>query len=186
MKNFINMALSVGLAIAIVGGGIYLMSKSSQWAPAKAPTPILGNAMPGTQMNHPQTAMAPQTSAQASGQSPIIKCVVNGKTTYSDQPCANGIRQQQVELHDSNGIVSPNAATVQAARQRIQAEMQTEATAVSTTSTGKQADPFICSALSAEINSIDAATRNRLDAYEMQRLRIRREEVRTQQFRSGC
>jgi hypothetical protein len=184
MKNFISMAISACLAIAIVGGGIYLMSTSTEGTAVKVPVPE--NVSVSTRVNNRDTYPAQPMSPSVNAGSTITKCIVNGKTTYSDQPCAPGIRSQTVELHDSSGVVSPNAATVQAARQRIQAEMATEVIAVSTVSTGKQGDPFACAALSTEINSIDAATRNRLDAYEMQGLRIRREEVRTQQFRLGC
>jgi hypothetical protein len=37
----------------------------------------------------------------------ISKCLVNGRTMYSNDGCPDGAKQQAVALHDSAGIVSP-------------------------------------------------------------------------------
>lgn len=184
MKNFISILLSGGLALGIVGGGVYLMARSTNGIALrvlKPETPAPGNPAIGR-----QTTQSDEMAEPPAAQGGIIKCLAHGKTSYGDQPCEHGAKTQQVEIHDTHGVVSPNAATIRAARQRIEAQMPTQAVAASTTAPTKTADPFVCDALSNEINYIDAETRNRLSGEAMQQYRIRREQVRTQQFRAGC
>jgi hypothetical protein len=44
---------------------------------------------------------------------PVInKCIVNGKTIYSDEKCPRNAKQEEVEIHHAAGIVSPDRETV--------------------------------------------------------------------------
>lgn len=64
--------------------------------------------------------MAPAAAQDASG---IYKCVVAGKTTYSDKVCGKPGTIAEVEIHHTKGVVSPDRQTVADTRARIQDQM---------------------------------------------------------------
>jgi len=85
----------------------------------------------------------------------------------------------------SGGFVSPDQQTIAATRARIDEDIQRPgnvATTGRTTANNNQACPY----LEAEINAIDAASKQGQDWRSQERLRIRREKVRTDQYRAGC
>ena len=53
----------------------------------------------------------------------IYKCVVAGKTTYSDKLCGKHGSVAEIEIHHAKGVVSPDRQTVADTRARIQDQM---------------------------------------------------------------
>lgn len=189
MKNPLSMTISLLLATGIVGTGIYVMSRSvSDISPKVGAAKMAGKSENLTVEHFKPDASGTETmEAHPALSSGIVKCVENGKATYSNQPCGTNSKTQFVDLHDTHGVVSPTAEQVAAADRRIEArKYESGPSVVSSTSTAPQRNYFTCAALSSQINSIDEATRNRMDAYQMQELRIQRSAARTQQYRQGC
>ena len=64
--------------------------------------------------------VAPALAQEASG---IFKCVVAGKTIYSDKVCGKPGSIAEVEIHHAKGVISPDRQTVADTRARIQDQM---------------------------------------------------------------
>ena len=62
-------------------------------------------------------------SASAQEGSGIYKCVVAGKTIYSDSVCGKPGSVAEVEIHHAKGVVSPDRQTIADTRARIQDQM---------------------------------------------------------------
>jgi hypothetical protein len=52
----------------------------------------------------------------------INKCLVNGKTIYSDRACPSNAVRKSVEMHHAEGIISPDRDTVEDTIHRIEDE----------------------------------------------------------------
>ena len=63
------------------------------------------------------------TSVSAQEGSGIYKCVVAGKTIYSDTVCDKAGAVAEVKIHHAKGIVSPNRQTIDDTRAKIQDQM---------------------------------------------------------------
>ena len=64
-----------------------------------------------------------RTPAFAQERSSIYKCIIAGKTTYSDNVCGKPGSNAALEIHHARGIVSPDRQTVADTRARIQDQM---------------------------------------------------------------
>lgn len=62
-------------------------------------------------------------SASAQESSGIFKCVIAGKTTYSDKACGKPGSAVEIEVHHAKGVVGPDRQTVADTRARIQDQM---------------------------------------------------------------
>ncbi|NKI72250.1 hypothetical protein GN109_22750 [Collimonas pratensis] len=185
MKNIVSMAVSMTLAIAIVGGGIYLMSNSTHDIKTKSnPAKIeIQAAKHAAALETAQTARVMQRGE-------IVKCESGGKATYSDTPCPTSSHTETVAIHESSGgFVSPDKDTIADTRARIQAEikrpgfvaMAGESSPALTSNTQGQ-----CYYLAEEIKSIDSASNQRQSGWSQDQLRLRRLDVRNRMYRLGC
>jgi hypothetical protein len=190
MKNLVSMAVSATLATAIVGGGIYLMSKSTYDIKTQpGPTQIEPQAAQATTDDY---GIAPETQTNTGALQPseIVKCESQGKTTYSDAQCPTSSHTAAVTIHEtSGGFVSPDQQTIADTRARIRADIQQpgfvamagESTPKITSNTQGQ-----CYYLADEIKAIDAASNIGQSWESQQQLRTRRLDVRNRMYRLGC
>lgn len=139
----------------------------------------------------------------------IHKCIVNGKTVYSDEKCPSNSVRKPVELHHASGVVSPDRATVEDTMNRIRDENWVNAvpgrSITRTTTRGghttirtvdnplPQAAPYpvnnkkaTCDAISARIDELDSWARQPRSAQSQDWIRQEREKERTEQFRLRC
>ncbi|MGZ9709572.1 hypothetical protein ACXX82_01965 [Glaciimonas sp. GNP009] len=182
--------ISFALALGVVSALFWVMSTSinlpqkdkPQPSPQTTDTPSKASLAPNNPPNR-----EPNQTIQSDQQNQIYKCRTNNRASYSDQKCGDTQRTTTVNIHEtSGGFISPDPHTIADTRAKIRTEMQQPgATAIVSDSTTNN-PPYECTYLAAEINAIDAASRERHTGQEQQRLRLRREEVRTREFRLGC
>lgn len=128
----------------------------------------------------------------------IYKCIEKGKTTYSESPCkGNDYQSNRFEVVDDRvGTVSPDRATINATRARIQAEMNpapaaagTTRTTVTTTTTTRSNTPtrdYQCDGLAREIADIDSSARQARDRWWQDHLRERKRNAQQKQNDLKC
>jgi hypothetical protein len=139
----------------------------------------------------------------------IFKCLVNGKTVYSDKPCARNAVRKPIELNHAAGIVSPDRDTVTDTVNRMYDERWVNAVpgrsiTRTTTRNGNTATNTInnplpipiaapysdkeaqCQAFSTRVDQLDAMARHPQSGRTMDWIRQQRLEARNEQFRSGC
>lgn len=112
-----DVCISIVLGIAIVCGGLWLLARSMSIS-----TPAMQKAAPpsGTIPDRPKASHLANRQPEGTENAPeavhpraahgIMKCIVNGKTIYSDTECPAGAQTETVVLHDSGGIISPPKA----------------------------------------------------------------------------
>lgn len=190
MKNIASMAVSMTLAITIVGGGLYLMSNSTYDVTTRKER--AQQELTSVHSESEDHAAPAEVQQQAAGVQPgqIVKCQSGGKAIYTDQPCPGSTHMETVQIHEtSGGFVSPDKVAIADARARIDAEikkpgfvaMAGESTPVLTSNTQGQ-----CYYLAEEIKSIDSASNIRQSGWSQEQLRLRRLDVRNRMYRLGC
>ncbi|PUA18682.1 hypothetical protein [Glaciimonas sp. PCH181] len=201
-NDLISRIVSLVLAIGIVTGIVWMMSKSIVFPEkVKTPTPAASEPMPSSAKNNayspPPNTDPARTFSQELPQPPqaaqsgqIYKCESNHKATYSDQKCLSTEQTTTVKIRESSGgFVSPDQQTIAETRERIRLGMSDPGAAVIT---NKRVSGMTnnmqgqCYYLANEIDVIDATSRHRLTGQEQQRLRIRRGDIRARQYRLGC
>lgn len=139
----------------------------------------------------------------------INKCVLNGKTVYSDQTCPGNAVKKPVELHHAAGIVSPDRDTVTDTINRIQDENWVNAvpgrsktrttTRQGNTTTHSFDNPLpaqatapinnkksVCDAISARIDQLDSMARQPQSGSGQDWIKQEKTRERTEQFRLSC
>jgi hypothetical protein len=139
----------------------------------------------------------------------INKCLVNGKTIYSDRACPSNAIRHSVEMHHAKGIVSPDRDTVTDTIHRIEDESWVNAvpgrsitrttTRQGKTTTSTLDNPsrtraklshdnkqVICGAISSRIDQLDAMARQPQSASGQDWIRQEKEKERTEQFKLSC
>lgn len=111
--------------------------------------------------------LASSVHLMASADSTIYKCMVKGKTIYSESPCSVGTtKQQRMDIQDEYmGNVTPDRQTIEGARARIRAGMQTEAVGFSTDAP-KRKNTTTCKNLEQHIANLNARSRQPLSGWE--------------------
>jgi multidrug efflux pump subunit AcrB len=117
-----ELAMCFFLACSVVLGAIWILSESVLPTPTHSQIDIDTRAQEQAYLSHPvgeQNQALPSVFDDSqvaketlSNQGMLIKCVSNGKTTYSDEGCPTGAKVQQVKVHDSSGVVSPPKETL--------------------------------------------------------------------------
>lgn len=172
--------------LLVVTGLLYLGYKSADWWNEQAvknrqvvSTP---NALPPPHQAQPQQSeQTPQTN---SGARIIAKCVINGKTTYSDGACAQGAAASQVVTKADHNLVAGLTQEQMATVKRIDAQA---ATAITIT----QNSPVVtntaeCKALDVHIAHLDAMARQPQEAQVQDWIKERRKTARDRQFAIRC
>lgn len=177
---------------------LFVLYQGADWV-LKQRTPIItrpAETSPAPQTPHsPQTPAtepfsAPQTSPQDDNASapPIVKCVVNGKTSYGDAPCAQGAVSSQLKTrrdHNLMAAVRPqnvlNAAPTEE-HHAPRSPVAQNSPAVDTAAL-KKAE---CKALDARIEQLDSMSRQPQGASTQDWIRDERKKARDKQFRLLC
>ena len=132
---------------------------------------------------------APQPSPHVDSASapPIVKCVVNGKTSYGDTPCAIGAASSQLKTrrdHNLMAAVRPQAARPSAPEEAAQppASAMPSRPMVDVAAARKTE----CQQLDAAIKQFDAESRQPQSAQRQDWIRSQRQNARDRQFRLSC
>jgi len=185
-RNTIRLIVCFALALAIVSGFAWVMFKSTR--PLDLGHSLAAKATDMMQLNTPsETRISnPQQQTESDEPGKIYKCGPAKKPTYSDKKCPDTERSAIVDTREtSGGFISPNPQAIADTRAKTEDDMQ-QPGAVAMTSETTSTSGQGCSYLSAELIVIDATARHALSGYVQEQLRLRREEIRTRQFRLGC
>ena len=172
------------LALAYAGYRVW-ESLSDQGLPAKTKQATPTSAQPSPQ---PQTSAQPQPAAPATpapGTRIVTKCVVNGKTIYSDDACPQGAAGAQVVTKADHNLMTGLSPSQMAAADRI----QPAAPSLSTIAPSANATPdkrSECVFIDAEIKRLDALARQPLNGHTQDEITRIRKELRDRQFRIHC
>lgn len=189
-----DVCLSIVLGIAIVGGGLWLLARSMS-----IPTPAMQKTAPpsGTITDRPKTSLLGKRQPEGTDSDPeavhprvahgIRKCIVNGKTIYSDTECPAGAQTETVVLHDSGGIISPpKADLLMLMAQRKAAERQnTGHQGVLTMGTPQSASEE-CALLDQHVQYLDSKARQPQSSATQDWIRQERSKVRNRQVALHC
>jgi hypothetical protein len=117
----------------------------------------------------------------------IFKCMVNGKTTYSHDPCQDGTIARQVEVNDTAGIVCPSREVIEStmATQADLRAVERQAMQPLVASVGGGNDEE-CKAINERIASLDAMARQPQSAPVQDWIRQERMKGRNRQFSIRC
>lgn len=109
---------------------------------------------------------APQAKAEPITPNPhaVTKCIVNGTTTYSDQPCHDGILEHRIAVDNAPPVTMVAFEAMRPARVR----------------------DARCDAAQAELHNIDALTKQGQPPDMQAFLEARRQQKRNEQFRYRC
>lgn len=206
-------ALSLLLAFVVVFGGVALLNKSikpislNTVGPATQESKTQKHYRP--QDTEPARAtIAPRQSRrmtqaeldaalnQESEQSTdtentggIKKCTLNGKVTYSHNPCPKNASVANVFINDSAGVVSPDRDTVDKTIGKIAAEnrqnREQNNAVVTLVETKKKVSPF-CDNYKNQIEYLDARARQGNTSSVTERIRQERWEVQKLQLAGNC
>lgn len=153
----------------------------------------------------PLLAAAPALHAQ-----PVInKCIVNGKTIYSDQKCPKDATKEQVKINHATGIVSADRETVTDTINRMHDERWVSAAPGRsiTRTTTRDGDTItqtidnplpkqvhvrsnnkkaMCDSIEKRITHLDALARQPQSARTQERIKQDKAKERSKAFDAGC
>lgn len=177
---------TVLVLLALVYAGYRIWESSSDRAsPPKARQDTSATSQP---LPPPQTSAQPRSAApapQAPGTHIVSKCVVNGKTVYSDNACPQGTAATQVVTKADHNLMAGLTPAQMAAADRVQP-------AAPSMSTLAQSDNPIpdksseCAFINSEIKRLDALARQPLSGQTQDEITRVRKELRDRQFRIRC
>lgn len=192
--------LSIVLAIGVVTAALWVADQSLR---TKAGQQQVGHAMEnggaGSKvLNYSSAEKSEADSGAASSmkqannqgapaESAISKCIINGKTIYSNNGCPDGTLGRAVTIHDSQGIVSPPKETLAELTAKRQAAEQAKADqgpqriALVGASNGAE-----CTELDNRIAHLDAMARQPQSGYMQDWIRAQRKAIRDRQFAIRC
>ena len=137
----------------------------------------------------PEPFSAPQPSPQDDSASAphIVKCVVNGKTSYGDAPCAQGAVSSQLKTrrdHNLMAAVRPQPVRPSAPEEPTQQPVSaTPSRPMVNIAAARKAE---CQQLDAAIKQFDAESRQPQSAQRQDWIRSQRQNARDRQFRLSC
>jgi len=188
-----DIVVSTLLAIAIVGGGLWLLDRSTSLSTSilqKVPEPPRNS--PDRTISGTRTGRQPEGNATDAAAVPppavhgIRKCTVGGNTTYSNSGCPEGTQTGTVVLHHSGGIISPpKADLLTLMAQRKAAEAQHTGRQVLTMGT-PQSTAEECVLLDQHVQYLDSKARQPQSATTQDWIRQERGKVRDRQVALHC
>lgn len=120
-------------------------------------------------------------------QGQVIKCVLNGKTIYSDEKCPAGAKTHQVQLYDTAGVVSPPKAVLsELTAQRIATENAQVQSLQQPVALPVQSKKIECDAIDKHIEWLDSMARQPQSAQRQDWIRQERSQARDRQFGLHC
>ena len=129
----------------------------------------------------------PANAQELTTEGGISKCIINGKTSYSNQGCPEGVQGQAVAIHKSQGIVSPPKETLaeltamRQAAEQAQSVQRQERIALVGASNGAE-----CADLDKRIAHLDAMARQPQSGQMQDWIKEHRKAVRDRQFAIHC
>jgi hypothetical protein len=188
-----ELGVSFFLACVVVGGVLWLVADSEQRM-RKHPIPDASiNAYPSRPVDPQDRVSLPSSKLNMTAQenhaaqSGIIKCIMNGKTIYSDEKCPAGAATQQVKLHDTAGVVSPPKAILsKLTAERLASENALVLTLQKPVALPMQSKKTECEALNKHIEWLDSMARQPQTGQMQDWIRQERKKARDQQFAIHC
>ncbi|MGE0498948.1 MAG: hypothetical protein AB7I35_14580 [Ramlibacter sp.] len=156
-------------------------------APPSAP----GRAEPAARQSPAQASRqlppTPPTAEQPDSVQPaqVTKCIVNGLTTYTDQPCPSNARAVAVNVNPAVNVVDRVPASP-AALPLPEAIAQGTPPPAAPAEAPEQWKKRVCAYHDDAIKWIDARARQPLSAWEQDDLAARRKKHRDEQYRLRC
>jgi hypothetical protein len=177
-------AMLVLLALVYAGYRVW-ESSSNRASPPKTRQDTSATSQP---LAPPRTSAPPQSAApapQAPGTHVVSKCVVNGKTLYSDNACPQGTAGTQVVTKADHNLMAGLTPAQMAAANRVQPAAPSLAViAQSGEVTPDKASE--CAFIDTEIKHLDALARQPLSGQMQDWITAERKELRDRQFRIPC
>ena len=121
----------------------------------------------------------------ATGNRVVTKCIVNGKTSYSDAPCTSGAVATQVLTRADHNIVAPVRVTATVATETTYSPAPA-AVAQATAPSDYAAKKLECEALESRVQYLDSMSRQIQGAQTMDWIKDERKKARDRQFRIPC
>ena len=191
-----EIVVSFVLALAVVGGALWMLNgqytNMVKGTVSASPTTLPPSPRPQPADEAPDRfapVAHPEASAQNSGGTPgqIRRCVVHGKTIYSDEKCPEGAESRELELHHAAGIVSPPKAflselTAQRKAAELAAEREMQQRAVRTAQSSRNE----CNELDNWIERLDSMARQLQSGQTQDWINEQRRFARDRQFAIHC
>lgn len=188
-----EMVVSFLLACALVAGAVWLAFKSDRPTQQKTVPAAATSAHPPPAMSAPNSTLPSNMKSNVAEQEArsthgrVIKCTMNGKTIYSDDKCPAGAKAQQVQLHDTAGIISPQKEVLSELTAPHQAagniQVRSMQQPVTVSAQPKQAE---CDLLNKHIEWLDSMARQPQSGQMQDWIRQERREARDRQFAIHC
>lgn len=177
---------TVLVLLALVYAGYRLWDSSSD--PASPPKSRQDTSTTSQTLPPPQTSAPPQSAAPAPpapGTRIVSKCVVNGKTLYSDNACPQGSTGSQVITKSDHNLMAGLPPARMAAADRVQP------VAPSMSTLAQAGNPFSdkaseCAFINSEIKRLDALARQPQSGQMQDWITAERKKLRDRQFRIPC
>lgn len=185
---------SLGVKVVVFLLSLFALYQAADWV-LKQPTPITARQATSAATEAPFTSStpapesfsAPQPSPRDDSAPRIVKCVVNGKTSYGDGPCAQGAVSSQLKTHRDHNLM----AAVRPQPVRIPVLEEAAEPPVIVTPSGPMVNVAAtrkaeCQQLDAAIKQLDAESRQPQSAQRQDWIRSQRQNARDRQFRLSC
>jgi guanyl-specific ribonuclease Sa len=137
---------------------------------------------PGSSTSDRTDREAPLPSA---GNHVVTKCIVNGKTSYSDDPCTSGAVMTQVTTRADHNIMKPVRVTATAEAEATFSPAHVEI-AQNSAPSDYAAKKSECQWLDTQIKNLDSMSRQPQSGQMMDWIRDERKKARDRQFRIPC
>ena len=177
---------TVLVLLALVYAGYRVWESSSDRA--SPPTTRQDTSATSQPLPPPLTLAQPQSAApapQAPGTHIVTKCVVNGKTLYSDNACPQGSAGTQVVTKADHNLMAGLTPAQMAAADRVQP------VAPSMSTLAQPGNPISdkaseCAFINSEIKRLDALARQPQSGPTQDWITAERKRLRDRQFRIPC
>ena len=121
----------------------------------------------------------------AAGNRIVTKCIVNGKTSYGDGPCASDAVAAQVTTRADHNIMAPVRVAVSTTTDTTYSSAPV-LTAQNSAPSDYAAKKIECQTLDSHIQNLDSMSRQPQGAQMMDWIRDERRKARDRQFRIPC
>lgn len=184
--------ISFLLACTTVVGGVVMMNRSILKLPgsilaattSKTYQPFLHKVPEPT--TQPRSVPLPITQGDVTPSS-VVKCIVNGKTSYTNKACPTGAKTHQVELHDTAGVVSPpKEVLADLTARRIASEQAYSQHLQQQASLSVQSKKTECEQLLKHIDWLDGMARQPQSGQMQDWIKVRKVETQSRQYTIHC
>jgi hypothetical protein len=179
----VQIVLFVALTVAAIYGMYRWAFEQQVSAPKKQPPAAAASAqkaMPPPEVVQPAPRSAATANARAVG-----KCVINGKTSYSDQGCPQGATASQLLTDLDHNLIAGLTPSQLNASKLIQ-DQEPPANSFTAPSNAVLSSEEKCGLIDAEIARLDALARQPQSGQSQDRITQTRKEWRDRQFRIRC